>query len=139
MRTRWRVLAIVAALIVCVLAVEHLRNRQAQRERKVEYESALRTYSAALKPGMTRRGVEDYLRMRGNPFQQMCCVGVQRSALADLVRIGKEEAPWYCSEYNVYVAFEFAGDPESHTPVRQAHDSDRLVNVSLFPWLEGCL
>lgn len=130
---------VVAVLIICALVVQHLRSRQAQRERKVEYESALRAYATALKPGMKRTDVEGYLRMRGNPFRQMCCVGVQRSALADLVRIGKEKAPWYCSENNIYVAFEFAGDPESHAPVPQAHDSGRLVNVFVFPWLEGCL
>jgi hypothetical protein len=37
----------------------------------------------------------------------MCCDQVPRSAYADLVKIGQEKTPWYCDEYNDYLAFEF--------------------------------
>jgi hypothetical protein len=39
-------------------------EKRAQEKREVAYESALRSYSEALRPGMTRKEVEDYLRFR---------------------------------------------------------------------------
>ncbi len=66
----------------------------------------------------------------------MCCVE-ERSAFADLVRIGQEDAPWYCSENYVFVAFEFAA-VESHNPLK-AYDTDSLKTVTLYRQLGGCL
>jgi hypothetical protein len=72
----------------------------------------------------------------------MCCVGIPRSAYADLVRIGEEKAPWYCNKYNIYAAFEF-DTTEPHGPVADFRDSlgdsDRLETTALYPWLEECL
>lgn len=85
---------------------------------------------------MTRKNVEDYFRSKDIHVTQMCCID-ERTAYADLVRIGKEKHPWYCSEHNVYVAFQFAA-VEPHTSFR-AHDSDVLKKVTIFHWLEGCL
>ena len=86
--------------------------------------------------GATRLEVEGYLRTQGKHFQQMCCVGVRRNALADLVKVGQEKAPWFCSEHNVYVAFVF--DAPQHR-LATANDDDRLIEVTLYPRLEGCL
>ena len=66
----------------------------------------------------------------------MCCVE-ERSAYADLVKIGKEKVPWFCSEHSVYAAFQFAA-PEPHD-IPHAHDSDVLKKITIFHWLEGCL
>jgi len=68
----------------------------------------------------------------------MCCIRVPRTAYADIVKIGEEKAPWYCNQYNVYVAFEFE-TTEPHGTVTDARDSDRLETTSLFPLLEECL
>jgi len=85
---------------------------------------------------MTRKEVESYLRAKALGFQRMCCID-ERSAFADLVKIGSEDAPWYCSEQNIYVAFQFAG-VEPHEALKVS-DSDSLKRVTIFRWLEGCL
>jgi hypothetical protein len=138
-KRRWWLLVVVAAsLIICVLAIKSVVTKRAERKRQTEYEAGLKEYSGALKPGMSRREVESYLRLRGHSFRQMCCIAVPRNAYADLVKIGEEKAPWYCNKYNVYVAFEFE-TTEPHGMRTDARDSDRLETISLFPWLEECL
>jgi hypothetical protein len=49
------------------------------------------------------------------PFQHICCID-ERRPYADISKIGKESAPWYCSERNVYVEFQFVA-PERHDSV----------------------
>ena len=138
-RRRWWLLVLTAALlIVCVLGIKGVIDKRAERKRQAEYDAVLKEYSGALKSGMSRREVESYLRLRGRSFRQICCVRVQRNAYADLVRIGVEQAPWYCNKYNIYVAFEFE-TTEPHGMSTDARDSDRLESTALFPWLEECL
>jgi cell division protein YceG involved in septum cleavage len=66
----------------------HVRNIQ-----EATYQATLRSYSTNLKPGMTRKAVEENLRSRGVIFQQ-------RDAASDLILIGKGEPDWVCSEKN---------------------------------------
>jgi len=89
---------------------------------------------------MTRKEVEDYLQESNVEFERMCCVDDQlfKGVLEDLTKIGQEEAPWFCSGHNVYVAFQFTGP--KRTGVRlTAEPSDTLKIVSIFHRLEGCL
>ncbi len=138
-KRRWVLLIVVAIfLIVSAFGVKGVIDKRAEQKRQIEYQSVLMEYSGVLKPGMTRHDVESYLHSKGLSFQQMCCVGVRRSAWADLVRIGKEKAPWPCSQLNVYVALEFEM-AEPHGIIHDARDSDRLEDVKLFPQLQGCL
>jgi len=67
------------------------------------YSSALSSYSKNLEPGMTRSDVEHYLGAKAIPYE--------KSAEVDLVEIGQKAAPWFCSEVNVYVAFDFEAVP----------------------------
>lgn len=100
----------------------------------------LKSYSEAFKPGMTRQAVESQLRTKGLAFQQVWGpVGEQTASdpASDLVRIGKESAPWYCSEQNIYIAFQFAGDKPQEAS--RTYDSDVLKRLTIFRWLEGCL
>ncbi len=58
----------------------------------------------------------------------------------DLVKIGEEEHPWFCSEHFVYVAFQFV----DHVQVEKAFsfnddDSDTLKALSIYHQLGGCL
>ena len=127
------------ALIVVVFsafAIRYVRSKRAEKKREAAYQSALSAYSKDLRPGMTRKDVEDYLRAKGIQFQRMCCIE-ERSAAADLAKIGQEDIPWFCSENNVYVAFEFAAT-EPHEYWIDS-DSDTLKRVSIFRWLQGCL
>jgi hypothetical protein len=91
---------------------------------------------------MTRREVEEYLRTRNVRFRQMCCVETSQrfstNVYDDLAKIGQEDAPWFCSEKNVYVAFQFTGS-QGNTTGPAADASDRLRTISIYSWLEGCL
>ncbi len=107
-----------------------------QQKREAAYQSKLQSYAEALKPGMTRKNLEDYLRAKGVAFGQLCCID-EPSAYADLVKIGKEKHPWYCEEHNVYIAFQFAA-VEPHKGW-EAFDSDILKRITIFHKLEGCL
>jgi hypothetical protein len=141
----WRWLLPIAILLVVVLsalAVRHFSQERAQQRREVDYQSALRSYSVILTPGMTRKELEDYLRAKDVKFHQMCCVEQSKRFSAnvydDLVKIGQEDAPWFCSEKNVYVAFQFVGPPKNG-PGPAADGSDRLRAISIYRSLEGCL
>jgi hypothetical protein len=140
---RWLFFAAILVVVALLgIGVWHILGKRAQQRREVAYQSALRAYSAVLRPGMTRKEVEDYLRARNIGFQQMCCVDTSqdfsKSVYDDLTKIGKEDAPWFCSEKNVYVAFQFTR-PTWKAGEADAEDSDRLRAVTIHRWLEGCL
>lgn len=126
---------VLAVLVVC-LVVRHVWEQRMQRRREVAYQTALQSYAAIFRSGTRRKDVESQLRVERVAFQQMCCID-ERSAYADLVRIGKEKAPWFCSEQNIYIALQFTA-VEAHEPWR-AYDSDALKTVTIYRWLEGCL
>jgi hypothetical protein len=94
---------------------------------------------------MTRWQVEQHLQRDGSRFRQMCCVANSKgkhvslvgTGWDDLVKIGEESTPWFCSENNVYIAFEF--NPKTHDEQSDTNDSDVLKRVSFFHQLEGCL
>jgi hypothetical protein len=136
-----RTIAIVIAAVLSAIALRYHLKAEAGKKREVAYQAALRAYSFDLKPGLTRKEVEDYLRARNAKFSQMCCLGKQYKDYADLVKIGEEDAPWFCSEAYVYVAFEFAAI-ESHDLLSAspfARDSDVLRRIEIFRPLTGCL
>src|SRR6267154_1882687 len=110
-----RVFLSVLVVLVVGLFLFSLRyelKKQAQERREITYQSELRSYSLVLNPGMKRKEVEDYLRANHADFRQMCCVDESgpsiRHTWDDLVKIGEEDHPWFCSEHFVYVAFRFA-------------------------------
>jgi hypothetical protein len=107
------------------------------REREAGYRGALKAYSAALHSGMTRKDVEDYLRSKNTRFTWAWTAfgGRKESQYADLVKIGEESAPWYCSEANVYVAFEF----RDVNGFNRQTDSDVLQRIEIFRPYSGCL
>jgi hypothetical protein len=127
----------------------HLRKVEARRNREATYQSALRAYSRDLKLGLTRREVEGYLRARNTSFRQVGG-GEAGGDFADLVQVGREDPPWFCSESYVYVAIEFAAverhDPDlllrrSNDPKRSfdAYDSEILTKVGMYRPDTGCL
>jgi hypothetical protein len=130
---------LVIAFALILYSSWKLSEKRAQRKREVLYTATVRSYSGVFRAGMKRKEVEDYFRTNNIPFSQMCCVEQNTKwVLDDLTNIGKEKTPWFCSENNIYVAFQFVGS-ERHTPGPTAEDSDTLTKVTLFPWLEGCL
>ena len=112
-------------------------GQSAKQKREAAYQDALKSYSDALKPGVTRKDVEDYLHSKGTPYVTTCCA-LERSASSVLVKIGTEKHPWYCSERVVYIAFVFVDEP--HEGVVSSHrDSDKLRSITVYHQLEGCL
>jgi hypothetical protein len=63
--------------------------------------------------------------------------GVYDNAYDDFVRIGQEDVPWFCSENNVYLAFQFLGSEKDGLP--RAEASDKLKEVTIYHWLDGYL
>jgi hypothetical protein len=113
-------------------------GEQKNQKQEVLYQAALKSYSDALKLGMTRKGIEDYLRIKSVAFSQMCCIDEQ-SAYADLTKIGEQKHPWYCSAHNVYIAFQFTATEPLEKLRPSGKDSDTLKKITIFHWLEGCL
>jgi hypothetical protein len=112
------------------------RGQSKQQKREAAYQAKLQSYTDVLKPGMTRKNVEDYLRGKGVEFRKLCCVD-KESVFSDLVKIGKEKHPWYCEEHNVYIAFQFVSvEPQKGF---EAHDSDTLKAITIFHKFDGCL
>jgi len=143
---RWmKIVAATTVLMAGLWLALHLRERHEAAEREAYYDKVLTRYEGELKPGMTREQVEELLRTRGDRFRQMCCVGNFRGHYVsssdagwdDLVQIGKESAPWYCGENNVYVSFEF--NPKAQGELSKTNGSDILKRVSVFHQLENCL
>jgi hypothetical protein len=145
---RLKVLMIVAVVVLIVLGSwlgQHLRERRKAAEREAQYQTLLAKYTSELKPGMSREQVEQHLKINGERFSQMCCVANLRgehasfvgSSWDDLLKIGEESTPWFCSENNVYIAFEF--NPKSQGERRETNSADILKRVSVFHHLEGCL
>jgi hypothetical protein len=122
--------------------IRHGLKLQAKRKREAAYQSALLSYTQVLKPGMTRKEVEDYLRARNVGFSQMCCVvGIQgppKGSLDDITKVGQEDAPWFCSEHYVFVAFQFE-DHGQYKSILGADDNDILKSVTIYHNLGGCL
>jgi hypothetical protein len=126
----------VVAVLISALVVRKITRDAARRKREIRYTVAFKAYSQALHPGMKRKDIEEYLRSRNTKFSWIFTAfgGRRVSQYADIVKIGEEAAPWYCSEAYVYVAFEFA-------PVRDFRqtDSDVLQRVEMFRPYTGCL
>jgi hypothetical protein len=88
---------------------------------------------------MTRKDVEDSLRSKNTKFTWIFTAfgGRRVSQTADVVKIGEEAAPWFCSEAYVYVAFEY-----TFTRIEDIHrqdPSDILERIELFQPDTGCL
>ena len=130
--------AVVLALAASIWGVISAKQKAKQKaKREAHYQVLFDKYSNALKPGLTRTEVEAYFKSRNIHFTQMCCVEKSRDAWADLVRVGAESAPWFCSEYNVNIAFEFRST-EPHR-LWEGRDNDVLESVRIFRQLGGCL
>jgi hypothetical protein len=133
-----RRLALVASIVVVLMSAsaigyalkKRVDKKLEEQKRAAFYTSALSSYSKDLEPGMTRNNVENYLRAKAIPFE--------KSAATDLVEIGQEAAPWFCSEVNVYVAFDFEAI-EPHSRAWEPYGTDVLKRVHIYSRAGGCL
>jgi hypothetical protein len=133
-----RIFLILAAtlLLVSLFTIYRRYEQRTQQQREAKYERALASYSHIFQLGETREEVENYLSVREVKYERMCCLD-ERSAFADLLRIGEEQAPWLCSEQTIYIAFQFAAvEPHDASP---AYPSDVLRKINIYRQLSGCL
>ena len=135
--TRWLLLIFTVIIVVTFAAAarSHVKS-VAQEKRELTYRSDLQKYSNDLTPGLRRAEVESYLRARNAHFSWIYTAfgGRHESQYPDVVKIGEEAAPWYCSEAYVYVAFEFSGVEKY-----KQNDSDLLERIEIFRPYSGCL
>jgi|SRR5690348_1800882 hypothetical protein len=132
------------AVVLFALGIRYELKHREQIRRQTEYQAALSEYIQALKPGMTRRQVEDYIQSNNAKFTHTCCVDssetAKRHTWDDLVRIGQEEHPWFCSEHNVYIAFQFTDHEQQNAGFQmEDNDLDKLKAVTIYHSMEGCL
>jgi hypothetical protein len=102
--------------------------------------AALLSYSQVLKPGMTRKDVEDYFRANNIQFGQMCCVESElKHSYDDVIKIGTQHIPVPCGDTSYFVAFIFS-DQTQHPPVgfQHAEDLDTLRLITSFHWVDDC-
>src|SRR5437899_486807 len=95
---RWLLpfVVVIIAMATALALRSHIRS-EARKKREAAYQSALQAYTQNLKPGLTRKEVESYLRAKGTRLTQMCCVDEDVSAFADLVKVGEEDAPGFAA------------------------------------------
>jgi hypothetical protein len=124
----WRSRLIV--LVIVALSAAGIGYAWGRAKRELGYSSTLRSYSTALKPGISRQEVEDYLQAKSISVGQICCFN-EHGTFSDAVTIGEEKVflP-LCNKEQVIVVFEFAAR-EPHDSV-QSHASDELKR--LFLW-----
>jgi hypothetical protein len=136
---RWlRAIVVLIISIVCIVVIRNIEKAKRREEHYAEYQAALTKFTQALKPGTTRKQVEDYLRAQNLMFHRTCCSN-DRHVFATEVRVGQEDRPWYCSEWNVYVRFEFNTTEPDRYPIREPSDGDTLSDLHLRSRGEGCL
>ena len=138
-----RLLVIIASLVlaaICVFSIRYGLARHTRRKleaaRRVGYEQILASYSNEVRLGTNRKQVEEDFRAKGTIFRQICRIQAS-TTVSDLIKIGEEDVPWFCSEHNIYVAFQFS-PTDSHAAL-ESDDSDELTKIILHPMLEGCL
>jgi len=139
-----RILLLLLVLLVGTLfgfGVRYEIKKRAREKREVAYQLALRSFAEVFKPGMTRKAVEDSLRANTHEFRQTCCVDMKeykKGSWDDLVKIGEEDAPWFCNYTAIYVGFQFTGH-EKFDGMWRADDSDKLTAVTLYRQYDKCL
>lgn len=137
---RRRLLWVVGAIVIAALAfgLRGVLRARAQQKREVVHQSALASYAKKLPLGMPRKDVDRYLRENHVSFSRRCCFE-ERGVFADVVKVGEDAAPSYCSETDVYIALEFAGTQPTHSLSAPANDLDALHRIAIERVGSGCL
>jgi len=124
----WRLLIVGFAVVALWSYVDGVFAKRAREKREVAYQETLRSYSAALKPGMRRQDVECYLTTRNISFSRG---GL--SVPEDLIKIGNEEVPWWCTGGSIYVRFQFIPHDQRANPVEiTLSELDILARVDIY-------
>jgi hypothetical protein len=133
---RLRLILLSLLVAACAIAiVRYLWEQHLQEKQEAAFQSILQSYSAAIHPGTSRKDLEIYFRLKAVPFHRQ--VIDEKSAYADLTRIGQGDHPWYCKRKSIYLAFHCTAVEKRPDSTGQS-PSDTLNQITLFPQLEGC-
>ncbi len=131
MKRRTAIVTILASTVLACIAIwlilhgfEKQKDEVGASHRQLIYQSILQSYSESFSNGMTRAQVQDSLRARGVQFGEICCLE-QGASDAEFTKIGFETGPWYCTGYDVYVAFHFSG------PLASQNSTDVVKRISI--------
>jgi hypothetical protein len=145
---RWRLPVVVLTVAaLSTLGIRHVfekrvLEKRAQQTREVAYQSAVRSYSEVLRPGMSRKEVEDYLRAKNVRFRLMCCVDIKESSkdvYDELTKVGQKILLGLVVRRTSTLLSNSLAPSENEARWDLANDSDKLKAVTLYRWLEGCL
>lgn len=126
------------AVGLCLFAGCAVRTPEQQTKHDdAQYNSALSPYQRDLKPGVSRKQVEDYLRSRNIPFGHSCCAAPNRAyfdyAEDDSIQLREEVRPWPCGSAYVYIAFVFIPQrPFTGGAVNRASEGDTLTGIHIW-------
>jgi hypothetical protein len=133
---RLRLVLLSLLLATCAVAVvRYLWEQHIQKQQEAAFQSRLQSYSAIIRLGTTRKDLETYFRLKSIHFHRQAIE--EKSAYADLTKIGEGDHPWYCKRKSVYVAFHFTAVEKRPDSTGQS-PSDTVKQITLFPQLEGC-
>ncbi|HTF65707.1 MAG TPA: hypothetical protein VK638_23765 [Edaphobacter sp.] len=133
---RLRLVLLSLLVAACAVAiVRYLWEQHLQKQQEAAFQAILQSYSAKMHLGTSRKDLETYFRLKAIPFHRQAID--EKSAYADLTRIGQGDHPWYCKRKSIYVAFHFTAVEKRPDSTGQS-PSDTLNQITLFPQLEGC-
>jgi len=136
---RWLVPVVLLVILALTVVPFSCGTREEEKlQGEGGYQAALASYVRLLRPGMTRKEVEDYLEEKKVGFDRMGGVdGLGTDA--DVIKVGEERPPWFCSENYVYIALHFAARPGPRYGRSDKNEADTLKEITIYKRLSGCL
>ena len=123
-------------LTLTALASSPTCAQSRKQKREARYQVALNSYSDLVKIGASRKEVEAILQSKNTTFSQICCVE-PGTAFSDLIAIGKEKHPWYCSTHTVYVAIVYVAVAPNTS--RHINENDIVQKLTIWHHLDSCM
>jgi len=130
-------LSLVAALLLLAGCAVRTPEQQTKHD-DVHYSSARSPYLRDLKPGASRKEVEDYLRARNIKFTHACCAAtylnshLSNRAFDDWIPLRDETRPWPCGTADVSIAFVFKHLLPDNGPRFTSDDTDILEGIHIY-------
>ena len=124
----------VAAAIAITFATLHLHRTHSRNAHQAQYRAVLEAWSNEIAVGMNRTDAENVLHQKDIPFLRASVQGSR--GLDDLITIGHETPPFFCSNDDVYVRVSFNTSAGS---LPTAHPTDRVQQIDLFEMPRACL
>jgi hypothetical protein len=134
-----RLVAFCVTAVLCFLVgcAARTPDQQVQND-DAHYASTLKPYLSDLKPGASRKTVEEYFRARNISFSHendhfvASPPDVFDRAYSDVIALRQETRPWPCGSSNVYIIFSFTGtQPYSGLGHIEASDADTLRSIHI--------